>query len=37
MDQNAGATAEAGTEWIVPKREGSANRPFLIEDPIEVQ
>lgn len=37
MDQNAGATAEPGTEWIVPKREGSSNRAFLIEDPIDVQ
>jgi hypothetical protein len=37
MDQNAGNTAEPGTEWIVPKKETSANRPFLIEDPIEVR
>jgi len=37
MDQNAGNTAEPGTEWIVPKREGSENRPFLIEDPVEVK
>jgi len=37
MDQNAGNTAEPGTEWIVPKHEGSANRPFLIEDPVEVK
>ena len=37
MDQNAGNTAEPGTEWIVPKSEGSANRPFLIEDPVEIK
>jgi hypothetical protein len=37
MDQNAGNTAEPGTEWIVPKREGSSNRAFLVEDPIEVK
>lgn len=36
MDKNAGSTPEPSTEWIVPKREGSQNRAFLIEDPVEV-
>jgi hypothetical protein len=37
MDQNAGNSVKPGTEWIVPKREGTANRPYLIEEPIEMK
>jgi hypothetical protein len=37
MDKHAGEVADPGTEWIVPKKETSANRARLIEDPVEVR